>query len=128
MLSEQPLIYIIDDFLSAAECTRFLERAAGRMRRAQVVRGASDDLGAPRAYRSTARTSAFNYAAIPRNSHIARQTGKGCGGLKPPCGVRLVFLRSTGRTNSNCWISNYDPALAGVEQRICAMLQVPSPR
>jgi hypothetical protein len=55
MLSEQPLIYIIDDFLSAAKCTRFLERAAGHMWRAQVVRGASDDLGAPRAY-STGRT------------------------------------------------------------------------
>ena len=81
MLSEQPLIYIIDDFLSAAECTRFLERAAGRMRRAQVVRGASDDLGAP----------------------LGRTT------LGAP-------------SYSSCWISNYGPVLAGVEQRIYAML------
>ena len=56
VLCESPLIYTIDGFLSAAERARFRECADGRLRRAQVVPGGSDDLTAPRAY-SEGRTN-----------------------------------------------------------------------
>lgn len=61
--SGSPLIFTIDNFLSAAECDHFKSLAVGRLRRAQVVGGRSDALDAPRLY-SEGRTNSNTWLQL----------------------------------------------------------------
>jgi hypothetical protein len=47
-LCASPLIFVVDEFLSAAEIARFQFLSAGRMRRAQVIGGSTGDVDAPK--------------------------------------------------------------------------------